>query len=122
MLDLLLHHATLPDGRTHMSVAVQDGKIVEVTAGLVAPARQTLDVQGQLLSPPFVDPHFHMDATLSYGPVSYTHLDVYKRQVDQQAAEQGYQGMALAIRLAQGSTVPTVTTIDTRLITANSAP
>ncbi len=42
--------------------------------------------------------------------------------VDQQAAEQGYQGMALAIRLAQGSTVPTVTTIDTRLITANSAP
>ena len=67
MLDLLLHHATLPDGRTHMSVAVQDGKIVEVTAGLVAPARQTLDVQGQLLSPPFVDPHFHMDATLSYG-------------------------------------------------------
>ena len=42
--------------------------------------------------------------------------------IDQQAAEQGYQGIALAARLSQGSTVPTITTIDTRLITATSAP
>jgi len=42
--------------------------------------------------------------------------------VDQQAAEQGYQGIALANRLSQGSTVPAITLIDTRLITANSAP
>jgi len=67
MLDLLIHHATLPDGRTNMSVAVQGGKIVNVTQGLTAPAQHTLDAQGMLLSPPFVDPHFHMDATLSYG-------------------------------------------------------
>jgi cytosine deaminase len=26
-----------------------------------------VDAAGQLLSPPFCDPHFHMDATLSYG-------------------------------------------------------
>jgi len=67
MLDLLIHNATLPDGRTGMSVAVQGGQIVAVAAGLQAPAHQTLDAQGYLLSPPFVDPHFHMDATLSYG-------------------------------------------------------
>ena len=67
MLDLLIYDATLPDGRTHMSVAVRDGKIVEVCAGLDAPARESINAQGQLLSPPFVDPHFHMDATLSYG-------------------------------------------------------
>ncbi len=70
MLDLLVHHATLPDGRTDMSVAVQDGRITEVTQGLTpgqAPAHQTIDAEGLLLSPPFVDPHFHMDATLSYG-------------------------------------------------------
>ena len=30
MLDLLIVHATLPDGRTDMSVAVQDGRIAEV--------------------------------------------------------------------------------------------
>jgi len=67
MLDLLIHNANLPDGRTNMSVAVRAGRIVEVTAGLMAPAHETLDAQGQLLSPPFVDAHFHMDATLSYG-------------------------------------------------------
>ncbi|MEZ5631285.1 MAG: amidohydrolase family protein [Burkholderiaceae bacterium] len=67
MLDLLVTHATLPDGRTDVSVAVQDGRIVEVTPGLQAPAHETMDAGGMLLSPPFCDPHFHMDATLSYG-------------------------------------------------------
>jgi cytosine/creatinine deaminase len=67
MLDLLITHTTLPDGRTDMGVAVQGGRIVEVSAGLNAPAHETLDAGGQLLTPPFCDPHFHMDATLSYG-------------------------------------------------------
>ncbi len=67
MLDLLIHNATLPDGRTSMSVAVQDGRIAEVTEGLHAPAHETVDAGGLLLSPPFVDAHFHMDSTLSYG-------------------------------------------------------
>jgi cytosine deaminase len=70
MLDLLLHNASLPDGRTQMGVAVQNGRIVEVSEGLSpteAPATEVVDAQGQLLTAPFVDAHFHMDATLSYG-------------------------------------------------------
>ena len=67
MLDLLITNATLADGRTGMSVAVQSGRIAEVAPGLSAPAAETVDAAGQLLSPPFCDPHFHMDATLSYG-------------------------------------------------------
>ena len=67
MLDLLVTNATLPDGRTQMSLAVQDGKFVDVAPGLAAAAQQTIDAQGLLVSPPFVDAHFHMDATLSYG-------------------------------------------------------
>jgi cytosine/creatinine deaminase len=67
MLDLLITGACLPDGRTNMSVAVQEGRIVEVTQGLVAPAAQTVDAGGRLLSPPFCDPHFHMDSVLTYG-------------------------------------------------------
>jgi ribose transport system substrate-binding protein len=38
--------------------------------------------------------------------------------VDQQAAEQGYQGVALAVKLIQGGKVPENTLIATRLITA----
>ena len=67
MLDLLIQNATLPDGRSNMSIAVRGEKIVEVSAGLDTPAREVMDAQGLLLSPPFVDAHFHMDATLSYG-------------------------------------------------------
>lgn len=67
MLDLLITNATLPDGRTGMCVAVQDGRIAEVTTGLQASARETIDAGGNLLTPHFCDPHFHMDATLSYG-------------------------------------------------------
>jgi len=70
MLDLLVHNATLPDGRQGMGLGITAGKIVAVDAGLTpatAPARETLDAGGLLVSPPFVDAHFHMDATLSYG-------------------------------------------------------
>jgi cytosine/creatinine deaminase len=67
MLDLLIQNATLPDGRSSMSVAVRSGRIVEVSPHLAAPAHETVDAGGYLLSPHFVDPHFHMDATLSYG-------------------------------------------------------
>ena len=67
MLDLLVKNASLPDGRQRMSIAVRDGLIVEVSPSLAAAAQQVIDAQGQLLSPPFVDAHFHMDATLSYG-------------------------------------------------------
>ena len=75
MLDLLVRNATLPDGRTGISLAVQDGRFVEIAAGLDAPTHALLDAGGQLVSPPFVDAHFHMDATLSYG-MPRVHVEV----------------------------------------------
>ncbi|MDP1741518.1 amidohydrolase family protein, partial [Polaromonas sp.] len=62
-------NASLPEGRTGMSIAVLNGKITEGTQGPIAGAQaaETVDAGGYLLSPHFVDPHFHMDATLSYG-------------------------------------------------------
>ena len=67
MIDLLIRGATLPDGRRAQDVAVRDGRIVEVAPGIEAEAARTIEAGGHLLSPPFVDPHFHMDATLSLG-------------------------------------------------------
>jgi cytosine/creatinine deaminase len=67
MLDLLIKNATLPDGRTGIGIAIESGRIVEVREQLNANAQETIDAEGQLVSPPFVDAHFHMDATLSYG-------------------------------------------------------
>jgi cytosine deaminase len=59
MLDLLVRNATLPDGRTD--------RFIEVAPGITGPAAQTLDAAGQLVSPPFVDAHFHLDSALTYG-------------------------------------------------------
>ncbi|MEO8506220.1 MAG: amidohydrolase family protein [Betaproteobacteria bacterium] len=67
MADLLIRNATLPDGRTGVDVLVASGRIVNVSPRINASAAAIIDAQGQLLTPPFVDAHFHMDATLSYG-------------------------------------------------------
>ncbi|HET6787158.1 MAG TPA: cytosine deaminase, partial [Aquabacterium sp.] len=67
MLDLILRHCTLPDGRVDQDVAVAQGRIAAIGTALPVSAVQDIDAQGQLLSPPFVDAHFHMDSTLSYG-------------------------------------------------------
>jgi len=67
MFDTLIKNANLPDGRTGIDIAVKGGKIAAVEAGITADAGEVIDATGRLVSPPFVDPHFHMDATLSLG-------------------------------------------------------
>src|SRR5215210_3103640 len=65
--DLIVHNATLPDGRTGLDIGVAGGKIAAVERAIMADAARVIDTQGCLVSPPFVDVHFHMDATLSLG-------------------------------------------------------
>jgi cytosine deaminase len=65
-LDVLVTGGVLPDGR-RADVAIRGDRIVEVAPGIAAEAGRVVDAAGCLVSPPFVDPHFHMDATLSYG-------------------------------------------------------
>ncbi len=67
MFDLIVRGGTLPDGRV-ADIGIRGDRIAaverlpdDVAAGAV------IDATGDLVSPPFVDPHFHMDATLSYG-------------------------------------------------------
>ncbi|MGO8914343.1 MAG: cytosine deaminase [Stellaceae bacterium] len=66
-LDLIVRHATLADGRTGVDIAVRDGRIVEIAAAIAGTAERELDAAGRLVTPPFVDAHFHLDATLTLG-------------------------------------------------------
>jgi cytosine/creatinine deaminase len=66
-LDLIIRGATLPDGRTSIDIAVKDGRIVELAPKIDAKAAEEIMAEGRLVSPPFVDSHFHMDATLALG-------------------------------------------------------
>ncbi|MBO6558997.1 MAG: amidohydrolase family protein [Nisaea sp.] len=67
MLDILITNATLPDGRTGQSIAIAGGKILEVGLNVTGAAGRTIDAGGCLVTPPFIDPHFHLDSTLSLG-------------------------------------------------------
>jgi cytosine deaminase len=67
MLDLIIRHANLPDGRTGIDIGIADGLIAEVAPALDARAQREIDASGRLATPPFVDSHFHLDSTLTYG-------------------------------------------------------
>ena len=67
MFDFLVKNASLPDGREGIDIACKNGLISKVEKNISAEAKETVDANGWLLAPPFIDPHFHMDATLSLG-------------------------------------------------------
>ena len=67
VMDILIRNASLPDGRRNVDIAISGGKIAAVGQRLPLAGAREIDAEGDLVTPPFVDAHFHMDATLSYG-------------------------------------------------------
>jgi len=67
MFDLIIRNVNLPDGRTGVDIAIANGVIADVAVKLDAKATREIDATGRLASPPFVDSHFHLDSTLTYG-------------------------------------------------------
>jgi Cytosine deaminase and related metal-dependent hydrolases len=67
MFDLIIRNGNLPDGRKGVDIGIRDGKIAAIGIGLAGEAGEIIDATGRLVSTSFVDPHFHMDATLSLG-------------------------------------------------------
>src|SRR6266446_10373929 len=66
-MDLIFRRANLPDGRIGIDIGVQKDRIVAVEFNLKAHAVEEINAEDRLLSPPFVDAHFHLDAALSLG-------------------------------------------------------
>ena len=64
--DLIVAGGTLPDG-IQGDIGIVGDRIVAVEPKLDAETLSRIDATGSLVSPPFVDPHFHMDSTLTYG-------------------------------------------------------
>ncbi len=67
MLDLVVRRANLPDGRGPVDIAIEAGLIVEVAPFIDAQASREIDATNRLVTPPFVDSHFHLDSALTYG-------------------------------------------------------
>ena len=71
-LDLLIKNATIVDGsgapRYVGDVGVADGKITDV-GRVDASAERTMQADGLILSPGFIDGHTHMDAQVAWDPI-----------------------------------------------------
>jgi cytosine deaminase len=70
-MDLIIRRAVLPRSAAQqhslVDIGIESGRIVAVEPTLAASAREEIEANGALVTPPFIDAHFHMDATLSYG-------------------------------------------------------
>src|SRR5690349_13119455 len=70
-MDLIIRNAVLPRSAPKQNgpvdIGSEGGRIAAGVPSLAAGGREEIDVHGSLVTPPFTDAPFHMDATLSYG-------------------------------------------------------
>lgn len=65
---MLIKNVHVDNHEELVDVRIADGKFTEITAGLTPKmGEEVIDGQGNLLLPPFVDSHVHLDATLTAG-------------------------------------------------------
>jgi len=63
--DLILRRCLLLD--REVDIAIGDGKIIAIAPNLSETAQLELDIEGKLVSPPFVESHIHLDSALTAG-------------------------------------------------------
>src|SRR5258708_35609558 len=70
--DLIIRHAQLHRREGLVDLAIEAGRFVKIAPDLSnATAAREIDAEGCLLSPPFIDSHFHLDAVLTLGKPRY---------------------------------------------------
>ncbi|MBV8408509.1 MAG: amidohydrolase family protein [Alphaproteobacteria bacterium] len=71
--DLVVKNGMIVDGsgipRYRADVAVQDGRIAEIGRLNGVAAKETVDAEGHVVTPGFVDVHTHMDAQIFWDPI-----------------------------------------------------
>ena len=67
MIETLIKNANVRGYDGWVDIAINNGTIVDVTPTIKTAPKEIIDAGGKLVSAPFVDAHFHMDATLSLG-------------------------------------------------------
>jgi cytosine deaminase len=69
-MDLTIHHARVEGRGQLVDVGIAGGQIVDIQEAGLAPGAQAINAAGALLSPAFVDPHFHLENALLHDVVN----------------------------------------------------
>lgn len=65
---MLIRQVVIENAEMKQDVRIVDGKFSEISAHLEAHAgEQVIEAEGKLMIPPFVDPHVHLDSTMTAG-------------------------------------------------------
>ena len=67
MTDLLVKNCLLSQKKTPQDILIKGGVIKDIAPKITIDNIPSIDADFHFVTPPFVDSHFHMDATLSYG-------------------------------------------------------
>ena len=67
MADLILRNCRLFQQDNAVDIAIKDGRILDIQEKITAQVSQEIDCSGLLVTPPFVEPHIHLDSVLTGG-------------------------------------------------------
>ena len=67
MTDLLVKNCLLSKNKDPQDILIKEGVIKDIASKITVDNIPVIDADFHFVTPPFVDSHFHMDATLSYG-------------------------------------------------------
>jgi cytosine deaminase len=70
-MDLIVRNARLSDREESVDLTVEAGTFTEIGPRLKMQASTEIDANGNLVIPPFIDPHLHLDAALTAGIPRY---------------------------------------------------
>lgn len=107
-LDTIIVNAGLLDREGRWDIGIQGGKIVSIGQDGGATASRRIDARGGLVTPSFVDPHFHLDKVLSrdyVGALTYSEAFARAREAKAQFTVADVEARvcaALDLAVAQG--------------------
>jgi cytosine deaminase len=67
MADIILRGCQLHGQQAIVDIAIENGRYTRIEANISEKAAQEIDCDGCLVTPPFVEPHIHLDSVLAAG-------------------------------------------------------
>lgn len=64
---MIIKNARLTDREGLWNLQIEDGKFKAITKESIIDTKEIIDANGKLVIPPFVEPHVHLDTTLTAG-------------------------------------------------------